>query len=88
MENTNEVNRINNNIIQHHIMNKIGSQPYYPDPNLMYDTLTDQDSFPYTRYYRGKYYLDDPVVASREAGYREINNNCYSLCLANYLDPY
>ena len=89
MENTEYVNSINEKIIQHHIANKMNySKPYYPDPDLMYDTLTDMDHFPYTRWYRGKYYMTDPQVADREAGFRPVNNNCYSQCLANYLPPY
>lgn len=89
MENTREVNNLNEKILRHHIMNKINyNKAYFPDTDLMYDTLTDMDHFPYTRWYRGKYYMSDPQVHDREAGYRPINNNCYSQCRSNYLDPY
>src|SRR5690349_521165 len=40
-------------------------------------TITDFDHFPYTRFFRGVYFEDCPVVAEREAGWRPINNKAY-----------
>jgi len=88
MENTQYVNEINRRIIKHHIQQKISTEPYFPDPDLMDDTITDMDHFPYTRFYRGKYYMNEPQVFDREPGFRAINNNCYAQCSANYLPPY
>jgi hypothetical protein len=88
MENTREVNDLNNKILRYHISMKNSDVPYYPDPDLMKDTLTDYDHFPYTRWFRGKYYYPNPVVAERDAGFRGINNNCYSQCRSSYLEPY
>ena len=50
--------------------------PYYATNKEC--VLTDQDHFPYTRYYRGIVGISKPVIFEREAGYRTINNNCYS----------
>lgn len=39
--------------------------------------VTDMDHFPYTRFYRGQYDSDQPVVMDRQAGYRFVNQPCY-----------
>jgi hypothetical protein len=56
----------NNKIIKHHIHMKINPEPYRVDTNKL--TTTDMNIFPYTRFFRGKYYLDKPQVFNREAG--------------------
>lgn len=48
--------------------------PYYPNPNLIYETRTDINVWPYNRQFRGQPSSDTPIVWEREAGYREIQN--------------
>ena len=40
--------------------------------------LTDFDSFPYTRWWRGVPDSSVPIVIEREAGWRPHHNNCYT----------
>ena len=39
--------------------------------------MTDIDTFPYPRFYRGVYQLSEPVVMEREAGWRQRHDMCY-----------
>ena len=55
-------------------------------PNVFYATendtsavLTDMDNFPYQRFYRGQPESPNPIVFNREAGWREVKNNCYNV---------
>lgn len=41
--------------------------------------ITDYDHWPYNRWFRGVYYYPEPIVAEREAGWRPIHNDCYSV---------
>lgn len=52
-------------------------RPYYATSKTVLNTITDQDHFPYTRYFRGVSYYSDPIVFEREAGWREVKNPCY-----------
>jgi len=54
------------------IEKKKQSQPYYPDPQLIFQVKTDINEWPYQRYFRGKKDSDRPVVWEREAGYSPI----------------
>ena len=42
-------------------------------------SLTDYDTFPYPRYYRGNPSSDVPIVAERETGWRPRHDTCYSV---------
>ena len=42
------------------------------------NVFTDYDSFPYTRWFRGVYNSEKPIVAEREAGWRPVMNSCYT----------
>ncbi len=53
------------------------NHPYYATAGPVQMVLTDMDHFPYTRYYRGVYYNDAPIVIEREAGFRPLDNPCY-----------
>ena len=52
-------------------------RPYYANSKTVTNVITDQDHFPYTRYFRGVSYYPEPVVFEREAGWREVKNPCY-----------
>jgi hypothetical protein len=48
-----------------------------PTSNLVKEIITDYDTFPYPRWYRGQYNSSEPIIAEREAGYRPREDNCY-----------
>lgn len=52
-------------------------KPFIPTIQNVTGIITDQDHFPYTRWFRGRYYCDKPIVAEREAGYRTRHDYCY-----------
>ena len=62
------------NHIQRMIDLKQGSMPFYSTGPTV---ITDMDSFPYHRFYRGVHTSDVPIVMEREAGWRK-------QCQANY----
>ena len=72
-----DINRRNIGLIQQQAQDKQCSSPYNVVPSVVSLPLTDFDSFPYTRWFRGDYTSPDPMVIEREAGYRALNNNCY-----------
>jgi hypothetical protein len=51
--------------------------PYYPTRYHAESVLTDQDHFPYKRYFRGVYNESRPVIIEREAGFMPLHNDCY-----------
>ena len=51
--------------------------PFYSTPDMILNTIQDQDHFPYTRYFRGQYSNDKPTVYEREAGWRPRYDGCY-----------
>lgn len=53
------------------------NMPYYATRRNAQSVLTDQDHFPYKRYFRGVYYMKEPVIMEREAGFRPLHNDCY-----------
>ena len=63
---------ISNNIqnIQGQINLKKGSNPYYGTLSSGKDVITDYDTWPYTRWYRGVPQSYMPMVADRESGWR------------------
>lgn len=69
------MNEYNVTNVQRMIENKLKPYPYYATGHL---PITDMDVFPYTRFFRGVYSSDKPIVMEREAGFRPVHNNCYS----------
>jgi hypothetical protein len=68
----------NEQIVRQQIQQKINyNRPYFGQTNVLQYVQTDMDHFPYRRYFRGKYNVQYPVIFDREAGYRELNNQCY-----------
>jgi hypothetical protein len=48
--------------------------PYFPNPENIYQVKTDITQWPYQRYFRGKPSSDYPRVWDREAGYNHISS--------------
>lgn len=71
------INARNQRNIQTQIARKKSWQPYWADVATTSAVLTDFDSFPYTRWWRGAPGLSDPVVIDREAGWRPRQDACY-----------
>lgn len=57
---------------------KKGREPVHLPPEAAAYVVTDYDEHPYGRWYRGDYRVSYPRVAEREAGYRPVENRCYS----------
>lgn len=55
------------------------SMPYHATVKQSAGVLTDYDTFPYPRWYRGVYYSPVPIVSEREAGWRPRRDNCYRM---------
>lgn len=68
----------NVNIIRDQIEAKVNTDtPFFATQNAVPLTVTDMDTFPYPRYYRGIHQIEEPVVFEREAGWRTHNDECY-----------
>ena len=63
------------------ILRKELSTPYHATVEQAGGVLTDYDTFPYPRWFRGVYYSKDPIVAEREAGWRPRHDNCYKVMI-------
>lgn len=61
------------------IEEKNKSIPFYATENDIQDVITDMDHFVYTRFFRGQFKSDKPIVMEREAGFRLRHDNCYRL---------
>jgi len=55
------------------------SRPFLANGKIISNVITDHDHHPYSRFFRGVYYYDDPVIVEREAGFRPIENSCYDM---------
>ena len=75
MKHTLNINTDNVNNIRKQIVSKESNKPHFGTNSSI---ITDQDHFPYNRYFRGITGISQPVVIEREAGFRDIENNCYS----------
>ncbi len=74
---TNYINHINVKNIRNQIEQKKQSEPYYATEKVGSSVLTDYDSFPYERWFRGDYKSSEPIIAEREAGWRSRHDFCY-----------
>ena len=72
-----EINKSNINSIREQIKRKKGDKPYFATQKEAMSVTTDYDVFPYPRYFRGVATSSEPIVAEREAGYRDRHDNCY-----------
>lgn len=78
---TPKINEFNIENVRKNIKVKMAPAPFYGTMNVT--AITDMDSFPYMRFYRGVPGFSDPVVMEREAGWRPIRNNCYAYAPAS-----
>ena len=53
------------------------STPFIATVQNAKSVVTDYDSFPYRRWYRGVATSTNPVIAEREAGFRTRHDQCY-----------
>lgn len=74
---TDNIQNNNVNFVRSQIYQKIQPEPYYATIQHAKAVLTDQDHFPYKRYYRGHYASSYPIVDERAAGFRPRIDNCY-----------
>lgn len=63
--------------ISEQIQKKKSSVPYIANNSQIKYSVTDMDHFPYTRYFRGEYLSDLPIICGRDAGWRPRYDNCY-----------
>lgn len=73
------INKRNVDNVRTQILKKKGDKPYHATINTASSVLTDYDTVPYPRWFRGVPDSFLPVVAEREAGYRVRYDNCYKL---------
>lgn len=85
---TNEFNTLNIDSVRKQIQLKQSDKPFYGNANMATSVVTDMDNFPYNRFFRGVYNSSDPVVFEREAGWRPVQNNCYSTNIIKQKEPY
>jgi len=57
---------------------ELSRKGFIPTSNLAKKIITDYDTTPYPRWFRGDYRNTEPIIAEREAGYRPQENSCYS----------
>ena len=65
------------NSIRNMINLKNNHMPFYATATDVTNSITDMDHFPYSRFYRGEYASNKPIIFEREAGWRNTHNNCY-----------
>ena len=63
--------------IHNEIAKKKESNPYFATTHQAVQVLTDYDTFPYPRYFRGIPTSSVPIIAEREAGWRPRRDECY-----------
>ena len=76
---TSMLNENNVENIRHQIHQKNQSSPFFATSVDVVHTITDYDTFPYPRYYRGVVGVTQPIVAEREAGWRKRHDSCYDV---------
>lgn len=74
---TPRVNQYNVEMTREMIRRKQGYRPVFGTETVR--AITDQDVFPYPRYFRGVYNSSVPVVFEREAGWRSREDHCYRM---------
>ena len=75
--NSNFLNTINVDNIAEEIRKKKQSIPYYATTKKANQVVTDHDTFPYPRWYRGQVKSTEPIVVEREAGWRPRHDFSY-----------
>lgn len=72
------INSRNVENIRYQIGIKKETNPYWSSSKTNKNVITDYDTFPYTRYFRGDIESDIPIISEREAGWRPRNEDCYN----------
>ena len=64
-------NTISSNIkfVQEQINMKKSNTPYYATTGNVKQVVSNINHHPYTHFFQGKYYSNDSIIISREAGY-------------------
>lgn len=75
---TPHINENNIENVRKMIARKQSSTPFYGTWQGAASVTTDMDHHPYSRFYRGDYRSHLPIIMEREAGWRIVNNECYS----------
>lgn len=65
--------------VRSQINKKKSFKPYIATIDQVSQVVTDYDNFPYNRWYRGIPSSHQPIVAEREAGWRNRQDNCYKV---------
>jgi hypothetical protein len=76
---TPDINALNVYSVRAQIAMKKSSDPFEATVRDSRSVLTDYDTFPYPRWYRGDYNSSNPIVAEREAGWRQRADACYTV---------
>ena len=74
---TKDLNKCNVKHIREQIAQKKGYKPFLATNKDSVGAVTDFDTFPYPRFYRGKALSYEPIVLEREAGWRIRKDWCY-----------
>jgi hypothetical protein len=78
MSNSRNINNTNVDNVRRMIARKEGiCVPFYATTCDTASIITDFDTFPYPRFFRGKFDSDKPIVLERESGFRNRRDNCY-----------
>jgi len=80
---TPSINNQNVQNIRNQIAMKKGDYPFLATSDQYTQVITDYDTFPYPRWFRGIPQLNQPVVAEREAGWRKRDDKCYKVLNPN-----
>ena len=72
----NDVNVMN---VRNQIAKKKSYNPYIATVEQSAQVITDYDTFPYPRYFRGIPQSSQAIVAEREAGWRTRHDDCYKV---------
>lgn len=73
-----QITNNNINFVRQQINKKQSSQHFeLATYDMVKKSTTDFDHYPYTRFYRGIYYKQNPMFIEREAGFRKRHDDCY-----------
>ena len=86
-QNTRLINTRNKENLEYLISRKRSFLPYIADTSTASAVLTDFDSFPYKRWWRGDYESPYPVVIDREPGWRPREDQCYKRKCSAHVKP-
>lgn len=76
--------QLNTRHIQNQIYIKNKSMPYIATSLSALNVITDYNTFPYTKWYKGHHLSDNPIVDSREAGFRVLKPSPKPVALESY----